>query len=443
MASRAVAGQALASGPNPGLRHNPSWHRLWLAQAVSLTGDSVFDITIMLWVATVLAKEQPWAPAAASGVLIAAAVPVLVVGPLAGVWVDRWDRRRIMLTADGCRAVLIASLLVVPALGHRLPLAAELGAVYAVVAAESAFSQFFNPSRLAVLGLIVAPVDRPHASGMLQATSSTAAIIGPPLAAPLLFTLGVQWALVIDALSFVISFAAIRSLRLPPADDQPSPRPGFRTEFRTGLRFFATSRVLVALSAGVVICTLGTGALNALEVFFLRDNLHTSPGWLGTLYAAIGAGAVGGALAGGWAGRRIGSARVFWLAMVLGGVLLLAYSRLTQFPAALAVGSLVGLMFGALNAAAPPLFLAAIPQPLMGRVMSVFNPLQQVANITSIAVAGLLAGTVLRGMHLVVAGVTFGPVDTIFAASAVFIIMGGLVMIRPLSDTARPVQEGR
>ncbi len=160
MASGAVAGQALAAEPNPGLRHNRSWHRLWLAQAVSLTGDCVFDITIMLWVATVLAKDQPWAPEAASGVLIAAAVPVLVVGPLAGVWVDRWDRRRIMLTADACSAVLIALLLVVPALGHRLPLAAELGTVYAVVAAESAFAQFFSPSRLAVLGLIVAPVDR-------------------------------------------------------------------------------------------------------------------------------------------------------------------------------------------------------------------------------------------------------------------------------------------
>jgi hypothetical protein len=78
MASGAVAGQALAPDPDPGLRHNRSWHRLWLAQAVSLTGDSVFDITIMLWVATVLAKDQPWAPEAASGVLIAAAVPVLV-----------------------------------------------------------------------------------------------------------------------------------------------------------------------------------------------------------------------------------------------------------------------------------------------------------------------------------------------------------------------------
>jgi hypothetical protein len=124
--------------------------------------------------------------------------------------------------------------------------------------------------------------------------------------------------------------------------------------------------------------------------------------------------------------------------MVLGSLLLLVYSRLTQFPAALAV---VSLMFGALNAAAPPLFLAAIPQPLMGRVMSVFNPLQQVANIVSIAVAGFLAGTVLRGMHVTIAGATFGPVDTIFTASALLIITGGLAMISTLSQASTSVRQ--
>lgn len=66
------------------LARNRNWRLLWIGQAVSLTGDNVFDITVLLWVATVLAKGRPWAPAAASGVLIAAAVPVLVAGPLAG-----------------------------------------------------------------------------------------------------------------------------------------------------------------------------------------------------------------------------------------------------------------------------------------------------------------------------------------------------------------------
>lgn len=296
----AIAGAAEAA---QGLRRNTNWHRLWLAQAVSLTGDSVFDISIMLWVAAVLAKGQPWGgPAAASGVLIAAAVPTLIVGPIAGVWIDRWDRRRTMMPADACRALLIGSLLVVPALGNRLSVAGDLAIIYAVVALQSSFAQFFNPSRLALMGLIIAPADRPHASGLLQATSSTASIIGPPLAASLLFTVGAWWAIVINAVSFIVSFAAIRSVRLPATCRQLQAREGFLAEFRAGLHFFVTSRVLVAMSVGVVICTLGTGALNALEVFFIRDNLHSAVSWLGTFSAVLGLGAVGGSLQGGWAG---------------------------------------------------------------------------------------------------------------------------------------------
>jgi MFS family permease len=421
--------------PAPGLRHNRNWHRLWLAQAVSLTGDNVFDVTVLLWVATVIAKGHPWAPVAASGVLVAEAVPVLVVGPLAGVWVDRWNRRQIMMVADACRAALIASLLIVPALGHRFSAGGQLAAIYGIVAAESCGAQFFNPSRLAVLGVIVHPADRAPASGMLQATSSTAAIIGPPLAAPLLFALGVQWALIIDAASFAISFVAIRSVQLPAAEHKEIlPRLGFLAEFSAGVRFFMGSRVLVALCGGVVIATLGTGALNTLQVFFLTDNLHAAASWLGILFAAAGAGAVVGALLGGWATARVGPARVFWLGMVLGGFLLLVYSCLTWFPVATATVAMAGLMFGAINAAAPTMFLATIPQQLIGRVMSVFNPLQQLANIVSMAAAGFLAGTLLRNLHIDAAGVTFGPVNTIFAFSALLIITAGLVLIGQLHD---------
>ncbi|MHB1593343.1 MAG: MFS transporter [Streptosporangiaceae bacterium] len=425
----------------PGLRRNANWHRLWLAQAISLTGDSVFDITVMLWVAVVVAGSRPWAPAAASGVLIAAAVPVLAVGPVAGVWIDRWDKRRIMMAADASRAAVIAALLLITVPGRGLPVPVSLTAVYVVVAAESALAQFFNPARLALLGLVVEPADRPRAGGHLQATAGAAAIIGPPIAAPMLFAAGIRWAIVIDAASFAFSFATISFIRLADQPGGPTTRAGFRREFAAGLRFFITSRTLVAMSAGVMICTLGTGALNALEVFFIRDNLHATAAWLGTFAAVIGAGAIAGALAGGRAGSRIGPGRVFWICMITGGMLLLAYSRLTHITPALAVLAATGFMFGAINAAAPPLLLALIPQNMMGRAMSVFNPLQQVAGITSLAAAGLLAGTVLRGYRADVAGITLGPISAIFGISALLIIAAGLAMIRPLSTIAAPTRE--
>lgn len=100
-----------------------------------------------------------------------------------------------MLVADAVRCTLIASLLLLPLLQHRIPVGAQLTFLYVVIAICSAFAEFFNPSRLAVLGEIVPPADQPKASAHLQAAFSTAQIIGPPIAAPLLLDFGVQWAL--------------------------------------------------------------------------------------------------------------------------------------------------------------------------------------------------------------------------------------------------------
>ncbi|MDF9807434.1 MFS family permease [Streptomyces sp. HB372] len=89
---------------------SPDFTRLWFGQAVSSIGDMVFSTTLMLWVATVLAKDESWAPAAVSGVLVAGGTAVLVVGPIAGVFVDRWDKIRTMLGTEVLRGGLVALL---------------------------------------------------------------------------------------------------------------------------------------------------------------------------------------------------------------------------------------------------------------------------------------------------------------------------------------------
>lgn len=405
------------------LWRNRDWRLLWLGQAASQAGDIMFDITVMLWVATVIAKGESWAPAAASGVLIAAAVPVLAVGPVAGVFVDRWNRRHTMMAADAFRCVLIASALAVPALGHAAGRGAEIAAVYLVVALESAAAQFFNSSRLAILGRVVTSAEhRAKASGLLQATLWLATIIGEPAASLMFFASGARWAIIIDAASFAASLATIRAMNVPEPAGEASPRAGFRKEFAAGARFFASSHVLVALCGGVVVATLGTGALNSLMVFFVTGNLHAAAKWLGTLSAALGAGAVLGSLLSGWAAARIGATRVFCLGLISAGILLVVFSRLSDLDVAYGILALVGLMMGALNAAASPLFLAVIPRDLIGRVMAIFNPLQQVADIASMALAGLLASGLLH-------------VGTIFLVGALLIVAAGCAVIGPLWST--------
>jgi MFS family permease len=236
---------------------NRNWRLFWLGQSVSVIGDVVFDVTILLWVARVIALRHAWAPAAASGVLIAAAIPVAVVGPFAGVFVDRWNHRTTMLVADAARMLLIVGLipLAFPAVARHVPGPVQLATVYLVVAAAACFSQFFNPSRFALLGVVVPAKDVPQASGLLQSSTYTALIIGPPLAAPLLFTGGVQWALIINAASFAISFLTIWLVRvaaLPAAAarDASSESATYWREFSVGLRFFAGNQLLRPWLAG-------------------------------------------------------------------------------------------------------------------------------------------------------------------------------------------------
>jgi MFS family permease len=165
--------------PAPGLRRNRNWLLLWTGQAISVTGTYIFNTTVLLWIATIIARDKSWGPQAVGGVLIAAAVPALVVGPVAGVFVDRWNRRHTMLVSDACCAVLIAALLLLPAVGASFAAGVKLAILYAVVAAVSGFSQFFGPSRTAVIQSVVAPADRARAMGFVQSMVSVAAIIGP------------------------------------------------------------------------------------------------------------------------------------------------------------------------------------------------------------------------------------------------------------------------
>jgi MFS family permease len=131
---------------------------------------------------------------------------------------------------------------------------------------------FFAPARFATIGQVVTgDADRARAAGIGQATMAAAGIIGPPLAAPLLFVAGFQWALLVNALSFVVSYVAIRSIRLSAAAEQAPAHQRARTEFMEGVRFFAGNRVLVALLGLIVVASLGTGAINSLTVFFVTS----------------------------------------------------------------------------------------------------------------------------------------------------------------------------
>jgi MFS family permease len=342
-----------------------------------------------------------------------------------------------MLAVNLMQAIFVALLLPVTGIvslpflpGGTIPTNWTIGLIYVVVFLVNAANQFSSPASTALIGDIVAEPDRARAMGFLQGMFALSIIIGPPIAAPLLFAFGVQWALLLNAVSFVGAFAAIWLVRAPAAalSVASGERGHFFREFADGARFFFGSRILVTLVIAGCLATLGAGALNALDVFFVtgKEYLNQNPSLYGFVGAVSGAGILVGSVLGGLYAQRIGLTRVLWLSLFLIGVGIILFSRMTVLLPALLLLFVIGVVNGQVDIAIGPLMLNATPRKLIGRVQSVLLPLLQLATFLSIAVAGYLDSTLLHNFAASLFGQRFHAVDTIFLVSGLLIALGGI-----------------
>src|SRR5262249_4174913 len=154
-------------------------------------------------------------------------------------------------------------------------------------------------------------------------------------------------------------------------DNRKIEQANFFREWKEGMSFYRQNRLMLTLLISALIVTLGTGAFDALMVFFFQKNLHAPDSLFGTLPMAVGAGSVLGALLAALLVKRLGSACLFWLSLYVVGIVVILFARQSVLWLALALLCLAGLPLGALNAALGPLLMHIIPHEIMGRVMSV------------------------------------------------------------------------
>jgi MFS family permease len=179
-----------------------------------------------------------------------------------------------------------------------------------------------------------------------------------------------------------------------------------------------------------VIAMIGGAALNTLDVFFVTHNLHTPGSWYGLLDAIFGIGAVLGAMLAATFTERVGAARTVWGSLLLLGVLVLGYARLTSFAPAAALLFICGAPMAALQVSAGTLIMQVTPKEMIARISSMMDPATLLAMLVGSALAGYLDGVVLRHFHTQLFGLSFGPVDTIFTGAAVLVMLGGLAAAR-------------
>ena len=421
---------------------NRNYRFLFVGQAVSLLGDQLSTYTIILWIVSIIAVGQSWGPLAISAVLVSSILPNFLIGPVAGVYVDRWNSRVTMIRMDIVRAVLAGLLVLCTGVVPLPPVfhvhSVLLSTICVLVFLSSACSQFFNPAYMSLLTKIVSQEDLPRAAGLGQSMQAFAMIVGPLSAAPLLFSFGIQWALLIDVLSFVVSFVTIAAIRGTLSPVTSSEQSDFWRELKEGLHFSFSNRTIRTIIISSCIATLGAGAFDALYVFFLIGNLHAPASLTGVVAMTMGLGTIVGAVIAARLAKLLSLETLFVYSLVGIGLCLLIISRLASLPLALVLFLLFGMSLATLRVASSPLLLNETPQMMIGRVFAVLGPTSTLASLVSAILSGFLASVLLVHLHLQILGTTLGPIDTIFIGVGLLFLLSALYSHRSLVRRGPP-----
>lgn len=261
------------------LRSNTAFGRLWAARAVSMFGDSLSLVALLLY----LAEDTGQAFAVAALLLVGDFAPSLLA-PLTGAISDRFDLRRIMI---GCELAQAAAVLLIALTLPPLPVLLGLVALRAVAA------QVFQPASRVTVPRLVPDRDLESANSALGLGSNGMEALGPLAAAALLPLIGIRGVLLIDVATFLVAAALLAFLpRLPPitaAEDTPR---RFLTDARAGLRYVATAPLVRAVVIGFTAVVAFNGVDDVALVFLARDSLRSGESAVALLYGAVGIGLI-------------------------------------------------------------------------------------------------------------------------------------------------------
>ena len=359
--------------------------RVWYAQVVSLLGDFLAIFAVI----SVVTYRLNGTPSQVTGVQIAYMLPLALLGPLAGVFVDRWPLKPTMIASDLIRAGLVLLLFVTTTMWQ----------IYVVLALLSCVSSFFAPAQSVVIRSYVPSSGLMSANGLMQMAMLGARIVGPAAAGALVASFGPTVCYAVDFASFLTSAALLASVAIvrpaEPAAAAAAPAGGVLhaivRDMQVGMRFIlhhaAISFVVMAMAAGMFV----VGCFGPLIAIYVREWLHARADVFGRVTAMVGVGMLfgmpvvrrlSGAVAnstlvlGGLAGIGLG-------ALLLGALPWVAMSMLACFT--------LGFAFAGVVIPAQTLLQQDTPAALMGRISSTTMSVVFFAQLMGLALSGVLA----------------------------------------------------
>jgi MFS family permease len=368
------------------LRTNRNYRNCWLGQIVSEVGDHFNSIAVLS-----LALHLTGSGATVGAVMIARVLPAILAGPIAGLVLDRMDRRKIMVASDLMRCVV--ALLHILLLTYR-----ETWLLYLLSGLLMFASPFFNSGRSSILPRIASREELHSANALTQTTSWLTLSIGTMLGGISTGALGYRWAFVANAVSFLFSALAIWSLKSPEGHFRPlrdvnrAKRQSNYQEFREGLRYMSTRPLILGIALLGVGWSTGGGAAQVLFTLFGEVVFKAGPKGIGLIWSFAGIGLV----LGGMLGHRLGPKYTFeryknavTIAFFLHGLCYVIFSVMPEIWGAMIFIAFSRVAMGFNSVLNRTILLLHIPDGLRGRVFTTVETMANAVMMMSMGAAGV------------------------------------------------------
>lgn len=366
---------------------------LWLGGLVSVAGDWVLFAALPFFV-----YEQTGSTVATAGMIAAELTPGVILGTIAGVFVDRWDRRRVLVATNVCQAVVVALLLLVPSQGL-------LWLVYVVAAAQSALAAFAVPAESALIPAIVADEDLVSANALNSLNNRLARLVGVPIGGVLLQQVGLQAVVVVDCATFLVAALLIAGMAMEDrpgtaATEESAPEAAtsalaaFWRDWRDGLRLVRRHRTIALIFFVLGLMTFGGTMLDPLYPAWVRDELGQGPDVYALLLTVHAASGILGTLLVGRLGAGVAPRHLIGWASLLAGMANLVKFTLPSVALALFLSALVGITSVISNVGVETLVQRGVPDAYRGRVFGALGASGALLSLLGAAVGGALAEVV-------------------------------------------------
>ena len=382
---------------------NTNFLLIWTGQSISLFGDYLYIIALMWWT-----LEKTDSTAAMATVAICSSLPTIILGPFAGTYADRVDKRKLLILTDLGRGIVIC----LPGLLYFLNYL-QIWHIFIVAALLSLMTTFFNPALSSLIPRLVEKEQLVRANSLSQMSNNLSGILGPALGGILVALFGAGTVMLLDGLSFLISALAIFAVRIKTGKTTVEEgKKKFLHDLLEGLNYIRTESTIIALVILFSLLNFFVAPIGVLIPLVVKHILKMGAEGFGVLGSSISVGMVLGSLFLGMIGgkRRKG---IFILAgITIAGFFLALFGVSKSFW--ISIFLLGGCGFGVsfANILVPAVFQATIPQDKQGRVFGTLGTISNGLRPVSLALIGILGGIL--------------SIQIIIFICGIFVALGGL-----------------